>query len=146
MSHQSDPFCDTGPDAVRPASAGALLGSHYRSLREAVRGSDAAEEGFGQDRRAHEVSVAAAFVLRVLGERSRIARKANGQSAEEIRRMRSALRDLSTESPDLAEVLSLHEIAGLSTDEVASVLGAHPATVERDLRSAKVRIAEILAR
>ena len=148
MNHDSAPFDSSGPEARCSGSAGRILGDHYRSLRDtAGHARDATDDGQG-DRRARdarEVSIAAAFVLRVLGERSRMARRAEGSSAEEIDRMRSALRALSAESPRLAEVLSLNEIAGLSAEEVALTLGVELGTVEHDLRSARARIADILA-
>lgn len=129
-----------------PESAAArILGRHYRALRHAAAQSRPQQAQDLPTRGPHEGSVAAAFLLRVLTERSVSARGADAPLDQELRRVRRALRQLSAEAPRLAEVLTLHEIAGLSCDEVAATLGAASADVERDLQEARARISSKLS-
>lgn len=131
------------PDANGKPSAARILGDHYRSLRDAIEQVPACgPEGDTQRaRRAEDLSLAAAFVLRVLNERARAMRSGTGKSEDDLRNVRRALSQMSADAPRLAEVLSLHEFAGLSLPEIAMMLAVDGDDVERDLCEARTRLA-----
>lgn len=142
--HQEVHLSESSGTASGPLAA-RILGRHYRSLRRASAqsppdpGQDAPERG------APDASVAAAFLLRVLNERSKSVRGQDAPADQQLRRVRRALRQLSVEAPRLAEALALHEIAGLPCTEVAAMLGVGSAEVERDVHDARARIASKLS-
>jgi hypothetical protein len=119
------------------AAAAGILGTHYRTLRRAVGAGSATDDRSP----AASATVAAGLVLRVLAERARRRLTASPARAAEIGRLRRALQELAEEEPRQAEVLSLHEVAGLEVDEIASMLEIPAEDAERDLHAARAWLA-----
>lgn len=118
---------------VPEAGAAEILGTHYRTLRRAVGAGSATDDRSS----APGATVAAGLVLRVLAERARRRQAASPTRAAELGRLRRALQELAEEAPRQAEVLSLHEVAGLEVDEIASMLEIAADEAERDLAAAR---------
>jgi len=119
------------------AAAAEILGTHYRTLRRAVGAGPATDDRSS----AASATVAAGLVLRVLAERARRRQAASPARAAELGRLRRALQELAEEEPRQAEVLSLHEVAGLEVDEIASMLEIPADEAERDLHAARAWLA-----
>lgn len=122
---------------VPEAGAAEILGTHYRTLRRAVGAGSATDDRSP----AASAPVAAGLVLRVLAERARRRQAASPARAAELGRLRRALQELAEEEPRQAEVLSLHEVAGLKVDEIAPMLEIPAEDAERDLHAARAWLA-----
>ena len=119
------------------AGAAEILGTHYRTLRRAVDAGTAV----GHSSSAPSATVAAGLVLRVLAERARRRHAASPARAGELGRLRRALQELASEEPRQAEVLSLHQVAGLEVEEIASMLEITADAAARDLDAARAWLA-----
>lgn len=129
-----DPSSPEAAETPAPeAGAAEILGTHYRTLRRAVGAGTAACDSAT----AQGATVAAGLVLRVLAERARRRHAASPARAVELGRLRRALQELAAEEPRQAEVLSLHQVAGLEVDEIASMLEIAADEAERDLTAAR---------
>ena len=115
----------------------------------------------GWQNRAHFFSAAAEAMRRILidrARRKRAVRHGGGQQRvdleesaleapaddEKILQVHEALEALAVEDPEKAEIVKLRFFAGLSHEEIATLLGVNEKTVRRHWEVAKVRLFQII--
>ena len=112
--------------------------------------------------RAHFLSIAAIVMRRILVDHARkrqSKKRGDGEVAVELHddvqgaerapdiiRLDDALEVIAAESPRQGKVVELRVFGGLTVDEVATAIGVSSATVRREWRTAKARLAHELAR